>query len=71
MTALFASRFEGAVKLLEQSKQLNDNTIDWHLAMATYYAGDHERAETILAGIHGSANVRKEWEQDKARRADM
>ena len=57
VTALFASRFEEAVKFLEQSKQLNDNTIDWHLAMATYYAGDHERAEMLLADMHGSAQT--------------
>jgi tetratricopeptide (TPR) repeat protein len=57
VTALFAGRFEEAVKLLEQSKQLDDKTIDWHLAMATYYAGDHERAEMMLAGIHGSAQT--------------
>jgi serine/threonine-protein kinase len=57
VTALFASRFDNAVSILEESKRLEDDTVEWHLAMAYYYAGNPKLAENMLAGIKVGAQA--------------
>jgi eukaryotic-like serine/threonine-protein kinase len=57
-TALFDGRFAEAAAVLEEAQHVSEAlTVNWYLAQAYYYQGERERAEKILATLHGSAQA--------------
>lgn len=58
--ALFGGKYGEAVSLLEEARRLSENTVtDWYLAQAYYYENERARAEDVLSGLHGSAQVER------------
>lgn len=59
-TALFMGRFEDAERLLTELRSLSGGPIsDWYLAIAVYYTGERERAQTLLLGLQRSAQAER------------
>jgi DNA-binding SARP family transcriptional activator/TolB-like protein/tetratricopeptide (TPR) repeat protein len=63
MNALWAGRFGDAVTLLEEAHRRSDRPIaDWSLALASFYAGEPDRAEStlrlLIASPSASASTR-------------
>jgi Tfp pilus assembly protein PilF len=57
-TALLAGRYSEAVAFLEEARAASSGPVfDWYLAQAYYYGGSPDRAEKILAELHGSAQA--------------
>lgn len=58
VTALWSGRFSDARMQLERVRQLAAKPVtDPHFAQALYYGGDAQSAETMLAGLAGSAQA--------------
>jgi tetratricopeptide (TPR) repeat protein len=55
VTAMWAGRFDAAVKLLEEARAASGSATDWNLANAYYYAGRPADAEKMLRQMSGSA----------------
>ena len=49
VTAMFAGRFDDAVRLLEKARNAGGKTTEWNLAYAYYYAGRQTDAYAMLA----------------------
>jgi TolB-like protein len=58
IAALVAGRYSDSVALFEEARRVSSApVIDWYLAQAYYYDGARDRAENILAELHGSAQA--------------
>jgi TolB-like protein len=54
-TAMYAGRFDDAVRLLEAARAASGSPTDWNLAYAHYYAGHRTESESMLQKMTGSA----------------
>ncbi|PYR63416.1 MAG: hypothetical protein DMF91_03540 [Acidobacteria bacterium] len=58
VTALFSGRFSEAAGLLQEVDRLSRvPRSEWYLAQALYYAGERERAETLLEKVSRSSSA--------------
>jgi TolB-like protein len=58
IAAFVAGRYSDSVALFEEARRVSSApVIDWYLAQAYYYDGARDRAENILAGLHGGAQA--------------
>jgi len=58
IAALVGGRFQEAERWLGEARKLSAPTVTaWYYAQTLYYAGDRHGAESLLQGLHGSAQA--------------